>query len=208
MKTINKIAAFAAAACMLALGSGCQKEALPETPGGTADKNGVTMEEAVRNAGKMVLHITGSNPGRYGALNLQLMGVAVHYVDRKVGFNGWITVPLRPRIVNVLMHKPGGAHLLASASLPFGAIDNVRLMFGEDNVAVWADKDGRHAMGLTLNSPLTVIPIEGNIRRGARTHITIDFDAMQSLSFEGSDDGSTNVLIFSPVIKSKIDYMP
>jgi hypothetical protein len=198
MKTINKIAMLAAVAGVLALGSGCQKEPMPEVNNGSSTEKLSPPFDPPVTQGKLAIKIIGSNAGKFGALNMQLARLSVRRVDPKTGIAQWIDLrPEQPKL-NVLDYNVKMPATIGQARLAEGAITAIQLSFAGKQTLLWADKDGRHLMNLRVTNSTPAVATKLYMSAGKRAVILLDLDVARSVQVETKD-----IYLFTPVLTLK-----
>lgn len=200
MKTINKIVVLAAAAAMITLGAGCQKEPMRDLSNDNGS-NVMPDQTEQRIQGAIGVRLIGSNPGEYRALHLNVMSLSVKLIDARGGEPKWFTTLVRPTIYNVMQYNVAAPAMLADLKIPTGMVSEVRLNLGNRNTLVWVDKDGRHAMTLPLvnNAPSAASKVI--IRRSQRSLVMLDLNVLSSLKIRAKK------LVFDPALSVRtIDY--
>lgn len=196
MKTINKIVVLAAAAAMITLGTGCQKEPMEQLPGAETSGNTIDRNDRILQ-GSMAVNLIGSNPGRYGALNMDLVSFSVKVIDPRTGEASWTHSPLRLANYNVIQHTAANPIAIGGVALPPGIATEIRLNLGRTSTLVWGDMDGRHAVTLNILNRAPIATSNIIVHRGRRISVTLDMDVLQSLGRR------KDMYTFNPVITVK-----
>lgn len=152
MKTIIiKTVALAALTFFITMGSGCRKDDMriyrhdpTEIPSPLTNKP--TPSPGISDfIGRIQVRLRDEGTGGFGAVNLTLGGVALHYQDERVGQAGWVYINSKQRLTDILLYQDGpGVYLGQNLSLPLGVIDAIRVNFANPNYVVWGDMHGRY----------------------------------------------------------------
>ena len=195
MKTLNKICTIVAMALCITMTNGCKKEeaSLPNT------NPGAVSEERIPNYGSMILRMRGSEPGMYGAVNVDIASIEIQYANEKIGFHGWVSLPVRPKVYDVLQYQNGlFANLADDNNLPLGTIVKVRVTLGDRNTLTWGDSQGRHFAAMQVVQRSTTVNASAVIKQGVQSFISLNFHASPSVNPEGH-----NIYLLDPVITAQ-----
>lgn len=201
MKAIAiKTGIVAALALFMTISNGCKKTEMDSAAATAAERNAPdTRTEMVATKGMAAIRMTASADKRFGSVNVEVTGVTVEY-GVGTDFPRWISIPVEPKIYNLMQLQDGLAAVLAASNhLPYGQINNVRLTFGTRNTVVIGDMNGRHVYPLQFAGAdhSSTIVVDANINR-SKAYITLGFNTNSSISFE-----SEGVYVLKPVIKLK-----
>lgn len=172
MKTIGKVMIIAFGISLLAVG--CNKEA------GTS-RMFVKMKDA---------------PGDFQQVNVEVVGVQIHYSNDNQGSSGWVSLPTNTGVYDLLeLQNNVTAVLTDPTDIPAGSVTQMRLILGSNN-SVMVDSTifslstpSAQNTGLKFNLGTTFIDNESY-------EVLIDFDAAASIVIEGNGSYS-----LKPVIK-------
>lgn len=172
MKTIGKIVIMLIGIVMIA--SSCNKDA------GTS-RMYVKMKDA---------------PGDFQQVNVEVIGVQIHYSNDSQGNAGWISLPTNAGVYDLLeLQNNVTAVLTDPTDIPAGSVTQMRLILGSNNT-VMVDSvihslstPSAQNTGLKFNLGTTFIDNESY-------EVLIDFDAAASIVVEGNGSFS-----LKPVIK-------
>jgi hypothetical protein len=108
-------------------------------------------------------------------------------MDERVGNAGWIYLPAKPRLIDILQYQDGVGVLLGStSSLPKGTIDDIRVMFGTPNFVVFGTAQGRYKADLFLSKTdgMTDVGLHLPVDLHRKMIVTLAFNAFQSVDRE------------------------
>jgi len=156
--------------------AGCKKDTpSPASSGGNSQYN---------------MYMTDA-PGSYQQVNVNIINAEVNS-----SVSGWMALTIHPGIYNLLTLTNGKDTLLASGSVPAGAVTQVRLTLGDGNTVMAngtiypLQTPSAEQSGLKLNVNQTLVA-------GSTYNLTLDFDAGMSVVQTGN--GS---YILKPVIRA------
>jgi hypothetical protein len=209
MKTnVIKSGILAALAIIMILAGSCKKEEMPLSSSGSPETGARASDwpDVSLKTGRMAIRLVNQGPGSFGAVNVQLEGLWVHYTNVLTGERGWYNMGIKSKIINLQEYTGDVALLVADRSaLPVGSINGVRLFLGNENDMVWTDRLGlRHYTKLRLATEDRVInvAVNGNLNSDTKLYITVDFNAQASINYEGEE-----TYILDPVVNLKsLDY--
>ena len=208
--TVIKTGIMVAIAFFMAISSACKKEEMtlssPDADGARSSAANITAWPDLNWQGKVALRLINGGPTNFGAVNIEITAVMVHYTDKHIGNLGWMNLPFTPKIYNLSQLKGDIATTLAdNSAMPYGAIDGVRLVIGTHNTLVWLDELGwRHFAPLlmTEDDHIAGVHVDARVNESTKLFITVDFNAKGSINYEG---GKTYIL--DPVVNLKsLDY--
>lgn len=138
-------------------------------------------------------------PADYNAVNIELLNVKVHYSNVDEGDDGWVDVPTKTGIYNLLALKNNVSVIIAEDKKALiGKVDQMRLELGGNNNietasgSVWPLKvPGGESSGLKIN-------IDTEFKINKHIEIVLDFEADRSVVLEGN-----GTYKLKPVIKVK-----
>jgi hypothetical protein len=134
-------------------------------------------------------------PGDYQEVNVEIEGVEIHASETDNG-NGWKSLDVDDRVVNLLELTNGKDTLLGSIEIPAGKISQIRLKLGDNNTLKVGDKvydlniPSGSQSGLKLQVHETFV-------EGVTYKILLDFDVARSILLTGS-----NQYKLKPVIRT------
>jgi hypothetical protein len=146
--------------------------------------------------GTLELRLT-DGPGNYDAVYIDVEKVEINVSSDTGANSGWITVPLlRPGIYDLLSFRNGLDTVLASVSLPAGALSQIRLTLGSNNSVVL------NGHGYPLKTPSAQqsglkLNIHASLTGGIVYRLWIDFNAASSIVTTGNGG-----YILKPVIRT------
>ena len=137
--------------------------------------------------GSMTVMMTDA-PGDFKEVNVEILAIEIHYNDGDTT-NGWISLPTRAGIYNLLTLQDSVTALLATGTnLKEGKVTQMRLILGSSNTIVI---DSVGTFPLTIPSGQNTglkININQNIPIDMNLMITLDFDAHKSILKTGNEE--------------------
>lgn len=132
-------------------------------------------------------------PGDYEEVNVDVVGLRVHISGASKDSssidsldNGWIDLPLKDTIYNLIHLRDSSINLINEFEVPNGKINQLRLILGDSNTvklegdSVLYNLDTPSAMqsGLKIN-------LQTTLESGSTNDFTLDFDAEKSVLLAG-----------------------
>lgn len=182
MKTIGKILVLLAlvSGCVLLL-SACKKD---------------------MHVGTMRVKMTDA-PSAYSQVNVEILAVEAHYSDEKMGASGWVKLPVKASVYDLMALQNNVTAVLAeNTEMPLGHITQLRLILGDNNSVVISNQaNGYFIYPMDVPSSANTgikINIDGRIESNKNLVVVLDFDAAASVKVTGND-----TYHMDPVIKVK-----
>lgn len=134
-------------------------------------------------------------PADFQEVNVEVIGAQIHYEDEGEGSNGWVSLPVRRDIYNLLELQDIAIVLCDQKSVPSGKVTQMRLLLGSQN-------------SLMIDSLMVPLATPSGLQTGLkfnldfvfkkdRTYaVLIDFDASLSIVLQGNGSYA-----LKPVIK-------
>lgn len=145
-----------------------------------------------KTTGHMTVKMTDA-PAEYVAVNVEVIGVNVH-----VDGQGWINLPIKPGIYNLLELQNDVTVVLAdNIEMPVGKVSQVRLVLGSQNSITTAEGTFELKVPSGEESGLK-INVHEEIAPNKLLIMVLDFDANASVVVTGNGSFS-----LKPVIKVK-----
>lgn len=119
-------------------------------------------------------------PAAFDEVNVEVVEIQIHH-----DADGWVTVPVRDSIYNLLLLQGNTPAFLANAVIPAGTVSQVRLILGEHNTIV----TGGTSYPLLLSSEDETglkVNIHQNLLGGVTYDLLMDFKADESIVEEGN----------------------
>ena len=114
-------------------------------------------------------------PGPYEAVNVDIQGVEI---TGEGGKN--VTLDINPGIYNLLDFTNGADTLIASGTLEFSKVEQIRLILGPNNTVV--DSDGEHPLSTpSADQSGLKLQVHQSLTEGILYSVLLDFDANQSV---------------------------
>jgi len=132
-------------------------------------------------------------PGDYEAVYVDIQGVEV---NSESGEGGWKQLEVNKGVYNLIEFTNGMDTLLATATLPAGKIQQIRLKLGEDNTVV-IDGDTKDLTTPSGQQSGVKLNVHAELLAGITYKLWLDFDAARSVVETGS--GKFNL---KPVIRT------
>jgi hypothetical protein len=123
-------------------------------------------------------------PGDYQEVNVEIEGVEIHASENDNG-NGWKSLDVDDRIVNLLDLTNGKDTLLGSIEIPAGKISQIRLKLGDNNSVKVGDKVYSLTIPSGSQSGLK-LQVHETFVEGVTYKILLDFDVARSIVLTGS----------------------
>ncbi len=138
-------------------------------------------------------------PGDYLAVNVEIVGMHIHYADKRNQPYGWVSLNVNKGIYNLLdLQNDVTVTLADNEKVPLGEIDQMRLMLGSNNSLILSDTS-LHDLKVPSGEQTGIkININQEIQYKDELEVVIDFDADKSIVDKGN--GEYNL---KPVIKLK-----
>ena len=134
-------------------------------------------------------------PALFSALNVDITACEVHYAGSGKENDGWITLPVRAGVYDLLeLQNNVSLVLVDNRSLPTGRIDQLRIMLGDNNTIV---NDGVDYKLIVTDQTGIKINVDTEVKFHMRLEIELDFDAQHSVIH------MNGAYVLSPVIKVK-----
>jgi len=132
-------------------------------------------------------------PAQFDALNIDVQGIMAH-----TQAGGWVTLQSQLGVTNILNYANGNTAVIAEGSFPAGIMDQIKLVLGSNNSVV-VNGTTYQLSASVIQSGLTV-NLNNQLQAGGNYVWTIDFDAAQSVTANGSGGFQLN-----PVIRLIVD---
>lgn len=147
---------------------------------------------------RMRLKMTDA-PGDFEQVNVEIVGVEMHYTNKDTGSNGWVALATNAGIYDLLLLQNNITTVLANESeIPAGQVNQMRLILGSKNSVVLESgvpfplkTPSAMQSGLKINMNVVFTPDK-------TYEVLIDFDAGQSIVIEGNES-----YLLKPVIQFK-----
>lgn len=141
-------------------------------------------------------------PGVFDQVNVEIIGVEMHYSNEATGSNGWISLPTNTGVYDLLLLQNNLTTVLADdVEIPAGEAKQLRLILGSNNsvmvdsVSFPLSTPSAQQTGLKLNMNCTFVPDK-------TYEVLIDFDAGKSVMLEGNGSYSLKpVITFKSIIE-------
>jgi len=201
--TVIKTGIMVALAFLMAISGGCKKEEMSLSKSASSEAGARTWPDLDLH-GKLALRLINKGPVNFGAVNIEIVGVLVHYTDERIGNSGWMNMPFRPKIYNLMQLQDMATLLSDNDGMLYGAINGVRLVLGTHNNVVWADEQGRHFAPLLMTEEdhIANLRVDARVMKDLKLFITVDFNAKSSINYEGE-----TTYILDPVLNlQNLDY--
>jgi hypothetical protein len=217
MKTMITKTAIMAALSLIIIGTSCKKEELrnvAQNPSETSSSLSGKPDPATGfdpdlniAAGRMVVYLRDIGQAGFGSINLSFTGVALHYLDTRVGTNGWVYLEHKPQTLDVLQYQNGSGLILATRkNLPVGAITGIRVLYGSPNYVVWGDTQGKYKSDLVFAKGVETmeVPVELRVENRRTSVLALAFNADKSIS----QDATTDRYVIRPLIYQTTQVFP
>lgn len=148
--------------------------------------------------GAVKINLTDA-PGDYLQVNIDIKQVRIHIADDSSSNDGWIDLPTRAGIYDLLKLQNGiDTTVVDSTVVPSGKVSQIRFVLGPDCSVMTKDSvlhdlkvPSGEQSGLKIN-------VHRDIPAGQTLHVLLDFDADKSIHQKGNGDFS-----MKPVIRIK-----
>lgn len=172
MKTTGKIMIVALA--LISLITACNKD------GGTS-RMYVKMKDA---------------PGDFQQVNVEVIGVEVHYSNDSEGNEGWVSLPTNAGVYDLIQLQNNITAVLTDPTdIPAGSVTQMRLILGANN-SVMVDSTVLFLATPSAQNTGLKFNLNTNFHEDHSYEVLIDFDAAASIVLEGNGSFS-----LKPVIK-------
>lgn len=152
---------------------------------------------SVAGMGRLELHLTDAPLDLSGVAGVEVTLDAVTVYSGVEEMDGTDTAPIvvmdHPATFDLLTLTGGASALLASADLPSGFYQRIRLSI----TAASLRYDDGHEVDLKIDSNKVDIPIRFQVTAGGTTQVTLDFQADASVQVNGTAAGD---YILRPVV--------
>lgn len=135
-------------------------------------------------------------PGDYEAVYVDIQGVEI---NSESGDGGWKQLEVNKGVYNLIEFTNGLDTLLATAVVPAGKIEQIRLKLGDDNTVV-IDGDTKDLTTPSAQQSGVKLNVHAELLEGITYKLWLDFDAARSVVETGS--GKFNL---KPVIRTYTD---
>ncbi len=129
---------------------------------------------------RMTVKLTDA-PGDYQEVNIDLVGVEIHYEDEFDSEEGWLILETYQGIYDLLELQNNVTAVIADEDdLPNGKITQIRLILGDentvviDNIVYPLELSSQDKTGLKLN-------LDSKVKRWKDLELILDFDAEKSI---------------------------
>lgn len=138
-------------------------------------------------------------PGDYLAVNVEVIGMDIHYFDTKNQAHEWVSLNVNKGVYNLLdLQNDVTVTLAQNEEVPLGEINQMRLILGSNNSLVLSDSSVHYLKVPSGEETGIKININQEIKYKNELEVVIDFDAHESVVEKGN--GEYNL---KPVIKLK-----
>lgn len=127
--------------------------------------------------------------------------IDVQRIEYSTSGGNWVSLPIRPVIVDILKYANGADTLLSNIRLQAGVrVEQIRLVLGPDNTLVLQDGSS-HALGTPSGQTSGLkLNVHANAPLPSGYKVVIDFDATRSIVVRGNGSYS-----LKPVIRAFIE---